>query len=175
MADLLSQADALLTSGGAWLSRRDLVLDVLSDLGWHKVFHRVRLGPGKGVGFGLWEGKPVFCLPGGPPSNETAFLLLALPGLLRLAGFPAPGFPVKRARLAEDVQGTPGWTRVIRGRLEDGPEGLSFRPITAPSRLTALARAQGLLILPEDAPAWAAGREVDVLGLTTAWGSVGRD
>ena len=37
------------------------------------------MGPGKAAAFGPAEGKPVFCLPGGPPSNHIAFLELALP------------------------------------------------------------------------------------------------
>jgi molybdopterin molybdotransferase len=163
--DMLSGADALLTSGGAWLSQRDLVRGVLRDLGWQEAFHRVRLGPGKGVGYGKLKGKPVFVLPGGPPSNETALLLLALPGLWRLAGFSQPVFPRLRARLAEPVQGQPRWTKVIRGRLEHGPEGPVFHPLTKAGRLTGLALAQGLLVLAEDTPELPIGHQVDVLDL----------
>jgi molybdopterin molybdotransferase len=48
----LSAVDVLLTSGGAWGSERDLVIGVLEELGWHRVFHHVRMGPGKGISFG---------------------------------------------------------------------------------------------------------------------------
>ena len=51
-------------------------------LGWAKRFHYVRMGPGKGIAFGSWENAPVFCLPGGPLSNEMAFLQFALPALV---------------------------------------------------------------------------------------------
>jgi molybdopterin molybdotransferase len=34
--------DAVLTSGGAWTGDRDLVVRVLTKLGWRKVYHRVR-------------------------------------------------------------------------------------------------------------------------------------
>jgi len=81
--------DVFLTSGGAWGSERDLVVAVLRELGWQEIFHHVRMGPGKGIAFGLWEGKPVFCLPGGPPSNEMAFLQLAFPGSCAWAGITA--------------------------------------------------------------------------------------
>ena len=73
MSELLAQADALITSGGAWRGDRDLVAEVLGELGWQKVFHRIRMGPGKAVGFGLLGHKPVFLLPGGPPSNLMGF------------------------------------------------------------------------------------------------------
>ncbi|MBN2471046.1 MAG: molybdopterin molybdotransferase MoeA, partial [Anaerolineae bacterium] len=68
MAEAITTHDAIITSGGAWKGERDLVARVLDDLGWTRHYHRVRLGPGKAVGFGLLEGKAVFCLPGGPPS-----------------------------------------------------------------------------------------------------------
>ena len=86
----------VLTSGGAWSGERDLVVRLLDQLGWRKVYHRVKMGPGKAVGFGLLKDIPVFCLPGGPPSNQMAFLQLALPGLLRLGGHGRPGLARQR-------------------------------------------------------------------------------
>ncbi|MGD8837405.1 MAG: molybdopterin molybdotransferase MoeA, partial [Desulfobacteraceae bacterium] len=77
-------ADAIVTSGGAWTGDRDLVAKVLDRLGWQQIFHRIRIGPGKAVGFGMLNHKPVFILPGGPPSNLMGFLQIALPGLLKL-------------------------------------------------------------------------------------------
>ncbi|MEJ2717130.1 MAG: molybdopterin molybdotransferase MoeA, partial [Deltaproteobacteria bacterium] len=67
--EMLPESDVIITSGGAWKGNRDLIVTVLESLGWELKFHRVRMGPGKAVGMGLLEGKPVFCLPGGPPSN----------------------------------------------------------------------------------------------------------
>ena len=60
---LLPAVDAFITSGGAWGSERDLILDVAAELNWQGIYHRVRMGPGKPVGFGLLSGKPFFCLP----------------------------------------------------------------------------------------------------------------
>ncbi len=77
LIEAVSSADAVLTSGGAWRGDHDLVAKLLDELGWNKIYHRVKMGPGKAVGFGLWQGKPVFCLPGGPPSNQMAFVQLA--------------------------------------------------------------------------------------------------
>ena len=57
---LLPAVDVILTSGGAWGSERDLVIGSLEGLGWRQVFHHVRLGPGKGIAFGLWQDRPVF-------------------------------------------------------------------------------------------------------------------
>lgn len=161
---LLEPADALLTSGGAWGSERDLVLQVLEELGWRKVFHRVRLGPGKAVGFGLLKDKPVFCLPGGPPSNEMAFLQLALPGVLRMSGRRGSPFPAVEARLTEPVTGREAdWTQIRRGRLHQDAEGtLRVAPYRPPSRLQSMALADCLIHLPEGVVRLAAGDKVRV-------------
>ncbi|MFU8773805.1 MAG: molybdopterin molybdotransferase MoeA, partial [Anaerolineales bacterium] len=57
----LQQFDTMLTSGGAWKGERDLVVHILDELGWQKFYHRVRIGPGKAIAFGLYQDKPVFC------------------------------------------------------------------------------------------------------------------
>lgn len=160
----LENHDVLLTSGGAWGSERDLVVGVLEELGWKKIFHRIRMGPGKAVGFGLLEGRPVFCLPGGPPSNEMAFLQLALPGILRMAGWRRPPFPSLKARLTESVRGREvDWTQFKRGRLFQEENG-SFRvtPCTPRSRLETMALADCLIALPEGTVRWEAGQWVSV-------------
>jgi molybdopterin molybdotransferase len=89
----LAQFDGVLTSGGAWKGERDLVVHILDELGWQKVYHRVRIGPGKAVGFGTFQGKPVFCLPGGPPSNQMAPSPAGLPGLQSWPATLSPGYP----------------------------------------------------------------------------------
>jgi molybdopterin molybdotransferase len=160
--------EALLTSGGAWGSERDLVVGVLEELGWKRLFHRIRMGPGKAVGFGLLEGRPVFCLPGGPPSNEMAFLQLALPGVLRLAGWPGSPFPSLSARLTETVQGRDmAWTQFKRARLHREKDG-SFRvtPYLPRSRLESMALADCLIAVPEGVERLKAGQQISVQLLT---------
>ncbi len=149
LIEALNDGDAILTSGGAWKGERDLVVRLLDELGWRKVYHRVKIGPGKAVGFGLWQGKPVFCLPGGPPSNQMAFIQLALPGLMKLGGYAAPGLPKVVARLGECVQGQIDWTQFIQGRFETGDDEILFQPLRMTSRLGAMAGTEGFLAIPE--------------------------
>lgn len=147
----LNDVDAILTSGGAWGSERDLVIGALDTLGWRELFHHVRLGPGKGIAFGVWAGKPVFCLPGGPASNEMAFLQLALPGLLRMAGDTTPPLQTVTAKLMEDVKGRhPAWTEFKDAVLSRDTKGnYSVRLYRNRSRLQAIASAHGLICIPE--------------------------
>jgi molybdopterin molybdotransferase len=143
--------DGVLTSGGVWGSERDLVIAALDKLGWRELFHHVRLGPGKGITFGLWEKKPVFCLPGGPASNEMAFLQLALPGLLRMGGEMRHPLQIVPARLAEDVKGRhKAWTEFRDATLTLEESGCyTVALYKNESRLMAIASASGLVCIPE--------------------------
>jgi molybdopterin molybdotransferase len=147
----ISEVDVILTSGGAWGSERDLVIGVLQGLSWREVFHHVRLGPGKGIAFGLWRGKPVFCLPGGPASNEMAFIQLALPGVLKMGGDARHPLPTIPARLTEDLTGRHrAWTEFRDGTLWREADGTYLVKLYRErSRLQAIAGANCLICIPE--------------------------
>ncbi len=163
IGQVMETADALVTSGGAWTGDRDMMSGVLGDLGWEKKYHRVRLGPGKAVGFGLLAGKPVFMLPGGPPSNLVAFLELALPGLQKLSGYRLPGLVQVPALLKAPVSGQSDWTQALFGNLERGRDTLWFQPDGRPaSRLKSMADAGALLLIPEGVTAFSAGQTVTI-------------
>ena len=145
----LSQVDAIITSGGAWGSERDLIIRVLESLHWQGIYHRVRMGPGKAVGFGLLENKPFFCLPGGPPSSEMAFLQLALPGLLAMEGYGRPPFPSVAAVLTETIRGDEDWTQFVHARIEEEEDAVLVHPEKGESRLQSMARKDALIVIPE--------------------------
>jgi molybdopterin molybdotransferase len=159
---LFSDVDVFLTSGGAWGSERDLILEVVNNLNWQGIYHRVRMGPGKPVAFGLLDKKPFFCLPGGPPSNEMAFLQLAMPALLKMKGAPPAVFPVASARLSETVFGKKDWTDFVHARLENQNNQLLVHPARLKSALQSMASKEALIIIPEDRKEIAAGETIDI-------------
>jgi molybdopterin molybdotransferase len=149
--NLSSEADAVITSGGAWTGDRDMVAQVFECLGWQQYFHRIRIGPGKAVGFGMLDGKPVFILPGGPSSNLMGFLQIALPGLLALAGHANPSLPRVTARLGADLEGRQrDWTDFFFGRLGEEEGFPVFHPLKGSSRLRAIAEAEAIASIPEE-------------------------
>jgi molybdopterin molybdotransferase len=158
----LPHADVFLTSGGAWGSERDLILEIVESLNWQGIYHRVRMGPGKPVGFGLLEKKPFFCLPGGPPSNEMAFIQLSIPALLKIKGAQPDPFPGVRACLSETVYGKKDWTDFIHARLEKKGHQLLVHPARLNSMLKSMARKEALIILPEDREELPAGEMIDI-------------
>lgn len=147
---LSKKSDAIVTSGGAWTGDRDYVAQVFEGLGWQQYFHRIRIGPGKAVGFGMLGNKPVFILPGGPSSNLMGFLQIALPGLLALAGHTDPGLTRITARLGTDLEGRQrDWTNFFFGKLEDDKELPVFQPLRDSSRLRSIAEADAIAGIPE--------------------------
>ena len=101
--------------------------------------------------------KPVFCLPGGPPSNHVSFLQLALPGLLRLAGWRNPELPRMTVELSETIHGQTDWTQFVHGRLIQSDEIIKFTPLEIKSRLQMMATSQAIVKIPEGAASIQAG------------------
>ncbi|MFZ7125511.1 MAG: gephyrin-like molybdotransferase Glp [Desulfobacterales bacterium] len=163
----MAAVDAVITSGGAWTGDRDLVAQMLDRLGWEQVFHRIRIGPGKAVGFGLLYEKPVFILPGGPPSNLMGFLQIALPGLMKLSGCVAPGLPRTRMRLSSDLNsGYADWTQFVFGTIQGHNDVPVFKPLRGESRLRSMAEAEAVVAIPEGLTHLSAGSVVSAQLLT---------
>ncbi len=157
------KTDALITSGGAWMGDRDFVSRALGELGWKKMFHRIRMGPGKAVGFGMLGQKPVFMLAGGPPSNLMGFLQIALPGLQALCGHADPGLPTITARLTRDIRdGKTDWTDMYYGTLEAGDDLPLFHPMKKRSRLLAIGEATAVACVPEGNESLPSGSVISV-------------
>ena len=148
--ELSATSDVLITSGGTWKGDRDLIISALKGLGANILFHRTRMRPGKGAGFALYRGKPVFCLPGGPTSNEIAFLLIALPAILKMAGGDRMPYLQLEGRLEKEIRGQRGWTQFIQCRMSQDESGIMLRPMKNKSRLVSMARTQAIATLPED-------------------------
>ncbi len=118
-------------------------------MGGNVVFHHVRMGHGKAVGLILLNEKTVFCLPGGPPSNEMAFLQIVLPVLLHLAGREPIPFEYKTATLDETVRGESNWTQFFYARLVEKSGQLFVEPLKIKSRLKSQAAVNALIKIPQ--------------------------
>jgi len=158
----LPHVDAFITSGGAWGSERDLIMRVLDGLGWQGVYHKVKMKPGKGAGFGLLKEKPFFLLPGAPSANETAFTQLALPGLLAMEDCAHPPFPWVRAHVGETIRGDKDWTQFFDAHFVIGEDGTMVQPLRQGSRLRAMAQKEALMVLPEGCEKMAGGEETSI-------------
>ena len=68
--------DVIFTTGGTAISKGDVVLDVVSDIG-EVLFHGVAIRPGKPMGAGIVDDKIVFTLSGQPVAAMSQFDIFA--------------------------------------------------------------------------------------------------
>ncbi len=149
ISGLLKEFDVLITSGGLLDGDKDLVLKAMERIGTRYFFNRVRMGPGKGVCMGRHGDTIVFNLPGGPPSNYLSFLLLALPGILRLAGRSNPFLPLVKVWLAKGIQGRREWTQFVFATIHVSNGRIVATECKIRSRLARIALADCVIDIPE--------------------------
>jgi len=80
------RGDVLLISGGVSMGDYDLVPGVLESLGVRKIFHNIKVKPGKPLLFGRHKSTIVFGIPGNPVSNFLAYHTLIRPALWKMMG-----------------------------------------------------------------------------------------
>lgn len=77
--------DVIITTGGTAISKGDVVLDAVEDLG-EILFHGVAVRPGKPVGAGIVNDKMVFTLSGQPVASMSQFDMVARKYLFEMQG-----------------------------------------------------------------------------------------
>ncbi|MFF6811380.1 gephyrin-like molybdotransferase Glp [Streptomyces sp. NPDC012403] len=169
--DQLVRADLVVTTGGVSVGAYDVVKEALSytadedEPGSGVEFRKLAMQPGKPQGFGSIgpDHTPLLALPGNPVSSYVSFELFVRPAIRTLMGLTDVHRPRVRAKLTADRALTsPGGRRqFLRGRYADGtvtPVGGAGSHLVA-----ALAQADALIVVPEDAESVAPGTEVEVV------------
>ncbi|HET8626379.1 MAG TPA: gephyrin-like molybdotransferase Glp [Thermomicrobiales bacterium] len=156
-------ADLIVSSGGVSVGDYDMVKDVLRAEGRIALW-QVRMKPGKPLAFGHLGERPFLGLPGNPVAAFVSFELFGRPLLLRLLGHRDVRKPTVRARLLEAVENRGGRRHYVRATVARAADGLVARPTGEQGSgvLTALARCDGLLVVPDGVRRLAAGDEVEV-------------
>ncbi|WP_181446763.1 molybdotransferase-like divisome protein Glp [Streptomyces sp. NTH33] len=169
--DQLVRADLLVTTGGVSVGAYDVVKEALSHVGDEDEpgggveFRRLAMQPGKPQGFGSVgpDHIPLLALPGNPVSAYVSFELFVRPVIRALMGLQDVHRPTVRATLAADgaLSSPKGRRQFLRGSYADG----EVRPVGgAGSHLVAaLAQADALIVVPEDAESVEPGDEVEVV------------
>ncbi|SDE30897.1 molybdopterin molybdochelatase [Blastococcus fimeti] len=156
----LAGADLLITSGGVSAGAYEVVKDAFAGLGTVE-FGKVAMQPGGPQGAGTVDGVPVITLPGNPVSAFVSFEVFVRPALRRALGYAAPHRLRVPARLTGPLRSPAGRRQFLRGYVEGGEVSQVGGP---GSHLVAhLARANCLVVVPEDVTELAAGAEVDVV------------
>lgn len=135
--------DLLLTSGGVSAGEEDHVRASLGRLD----FWRLAVKPGRPAALGVVAGTPLLGLPGNPVAAVVAFLHLARPLVLRLAGAEAETLPRLTAQAGFHHAKRPGRREYLRVSLRDGI-AQKF-PREGSAWLTSLTQSDALAELPE--------------------------
>jgi len=170
-------ADMLITSGGVSKGDYDIVKDVLAEHG-EVGFWTVCMKPGKPLAFGVIkkteEGRekkvPHLGLPGNPVSSMVTFEQFARPAILKMMGKKILAKPVIRAVIEDDVVDTDGRRLFARVNVTRRG-GQYYASVTGPQGsgiLTSMAKANGLVVIPEGGKGVKAGDMVEVQMLD--WG-----
>ena len=90
-----NEYDVIMTTGGTAISKGDVVLDVVDDIG-EILFHGVAMRPGKPAGAGIVNGKVVFTFSGQPVAAMSQFDVFARKFLFEMQGRPFDFHVVER-------------------------------------------------------------------------------
>ncbi len=143
-----ARADVILTSGGASAGDEDHVSALLGEAGALQHW-RIALKPGRPLALGLWNGVPVFGLPGNPVAALVCALVFARPamGLLSGAGWSVPqGFELPAAFTKNKK---PGRREYLRARVREGR--VEVFASEGSGRISGLSWAEGLVELGDAA------------------------
>ncbi len=156
--------DLVLTSGGVSAGAYEVVKDAFTGRGVE--FVRVAMQPGGPQGAGRvadLDGVAVVTLPGNPVSSQVSFEVFVRPALRAAMGHPHPERPTVTATLGERLT-SPAGRRQFRRGIVDAVHGSVREVGTAASHmLGSLARAECLIVVPEDVTELAEHALVEVL------------
>lgn len=142
------EADAILTTGGASAGDEDHVSRLLGAEGQLTTW-RIAVKPGRPLALGLWDGTPVFGLPGNPVAALVCALIFARPALARLAGrdwVEPAGFMVPSGF---EKSKKAGRREYLRARLSRDGHAEAFRS-EGSGLIGGLSWADGLVELPDE-------------------------
>jgi molybdopterin molybdotransferase len=158
--------DLVVTTGGSSVGERDLIPDVVDDLG-ELLVHGVALKPGHPCALGVVSDTPVLMLPGYPVACIVNAVQFLRPALKTAGHMPREPLPTTEARLTRKIPSSPGertFARVTLEESEDTEPGLAATPTRASGSgvLSSVALADGWVVVPEDSEGIVEGATVAV-------------
>ena len=159
--------DLIVSTAGVSVGAYDHLRPALEEMGCTMVVSKVRMRPGSPTSFGVVRRVPWIGLPGNPVSTMVCFELFVRPAVLKMQGHALLHRRTVRA-VTEEALKTPGrLTHFLRAIVRETADGWRAR-LTGPQGsgiLTSMARANALLIVPEEADEVAPGTALTALFL----------
>ena len=147
--------DVIVTTGGSSVGDRDLVPEVVSELG-DVLVHGVALKPGHPFGFGVVEDTPVLMLPGYPVACIVNAIQFLRPAMKWAGNLALTDHPTTEAVLDRKIPSEPGVRTFARVSLTDSDESADTDlPTAVPTRasgagvLSSVSLADGWVVVPD--------------------------
>ncbi len=145
-----SEADVVITSGGASVGEADYIKALLDEIG-EVVFWKLAMKPGRPMAYGKIGKAHFFGLPGNPVAVMVTFLQFVRNALWELMGqHPKPAFTFQ-AICGSPIRKAAGRTEFQRGILTQGDDGLWLVHTTGEQGsgiLSSMSRANCFIVLP---------------------------
>ncbi len=116
--DYSQKYDVVITTGGTAISKGDVVVSATSKLG-KTLIHGVAIKPGKPVGFGVVNNKPLFMLSGYPVAAAVQFDVFARNYLLKMQNI-SKKFDLIECTAGDNIRSSKGKCNIIRAKFENG-------------------------------------------------------
>lgn len=158
-----TQADIIVTTGGASVGDHDLVRPALEAAGGAIDFWRIAIRPGKPMLAGTLGEAMVLGLPGNPVSAFVTAILFLRPLIAAMAGAADPSPKTLTATLADPLPANDHRQDYLRATIIDGR--LAMATIQDSSMLVTLARADCLIVRAPHAPPARIGDPVEIVTL----------
>lgn len=164
-------ADLIITSAGISVGDHDHVRDAFTALGGEIHFWKVRMRPGAPLAFGILDGTPWIGVSGNPVSAMVSFEVFVRPAIRKMLGYRSLFRETIPVTLRVPITITAPLMHFIRAvitRTSDGEYQAEPAGSQSSSVITAMARANALVILPGDRLELAAGEAFRALPLGEA-------
>jgi len=144
--------DILLISGGVSMGEFDLVPKMLTNAGVKKIFHRVKVKPGKPLFFGEHSGGVVFGLPGNPLSNFVGFTIFVSTAINKMSSKSDIYPKFNTGILTKEFRHKSRRKNFFPANIEKKDELYFITPVhsNGSADIMSLAKADGFLIASED-------------------------
>lgn len=163
----VKNCDMILVSGGTSVGAKDLVPEVVNNLGEPGIIvHGVSIKPGRPTALAAVQNKPLILLPGFPVAAIVSFMAFVKPILLKMTGAIPAQFAKRtvRAKMLRRIPSSIGnrtYARVIVKRIGGDYVAEPLRT-SGSGVISSLIRANGLVIIPEEKEGLEEGEEVEV-------------
>jgi len=158
----LQSSDVVLVSGGISVGAKDLVSEVVNNLGKPGVIvHGISMRPGMPTALAAINDKPLILSPGNPVAALISFNVFVKPTVAEMLGTPVRYVKgqIIKAKVTRKVASATGlrtFLRVIVRRADDGYVAEPIR-IAGSGIISSLVKANGIVVIPE----WKEGLEKD--------------